>query len=279
MSESGPSSGTHCPHCKARQFLLSWKLPQGDRWTCGKCGRQFALKAQTIALVWGGVFWIWSFGLLFPSWVFDALKWPGVLNKLAGVLIMAPLLSGVTATAFGLLGWWIGRQVSDRMTFNGESSDLRKELAPEDIPDLDRAEYEIDDGPSRSYVHKECGNSTVVSGIDFERLANPFTFVVNTYCASCDRDVSLSSVRWSDGKQSISTCRRRLRAKAPANVRFAGTLGVPAGGLTAGSLIGWILSGDIYWIVAGAVLGLFIATAFLTPLVTRQMGFDYRDAK
>jgi hypothetical protein len=69
---------------------------------------------------------------------------------------------------------------------------------------------------SRPYVHDRCGEVTVVSGGDFSRLANPFTFVSQTYCASCQRMVGLRSVAWADTAEPIAAYRRRLRGAAPA---------------------------------------------------------------
>src|SRR4051794_12515233 len=38
---------------------------------------------------------------------------------------------------------------------------------------------------SRVYAHEACGGTTEISGDDFARVANPFTYVSQTYCASC----------------------------------------------------------------------------------------------
>ncbi len=64
---------------------------------------------------------------------------------------------------------------------------------------------------SRCYNHDQCGKGTVVSGVDFERLANPFLRADATICAGCGGIVSLSTVKWQDTEEPVNSYRSRLR--------------------------------------------------------------------
>jgi hypothetical protein len=131
---------------------------------------------------------------------------------------------------------------------------------------------------SRPYVHERCGQVTLVSGDDFSRLANPFTFVSQTYCVACGAFVSLRSVAWADTGESIAAYRRRLRAEAPLSVKLAGWLLGPLAGLLIGAGVGWLITPqDLKGPVVGGVAGLVLAAGFLMPLLSRWVGgVDYR---
>jgi hypothetical protein len=47
-------------------------------------------------------------------------------------------------------------------------------------------------------VHHDCGQETEVSGDDFARLANPFAWVSQTYCAACETFASVGRFSWAD---------------------------------------------------------------------------------
>jgi hypothetical protein len=132
----------------------------------------------------------------------------------------------------------------------------------------------------RAYVHPRCGGTTIVSGDDFTRLANPFTFVSQTYCAACGSFVGLGSVEWEDTGETISAYRSRLRAEAPLGLKLFGWVIGPLGGAAIGTLIGFACTPrELMGPGIGAFMGLFVTAAFLMPLLTRLFGVDYRSER
>jgi hypothetical protein len=133
----------------------------------------------------------------------------------------------------------------------------------------------------RAYVHPQCGGTTIVSGDDFTRLANPFTFVSQTYCASCGSFVGLGSVEWEDTGETISAYRSRLRGEAPLGMKLLGWVFGPLGGAAIGALIGWACTPrEVLGPISGGVVGLFVVAAFLMPLLSSLVwGIDYRSKR
>jgi hypothetical protein len=86
---------------------------------------------------------------------------------------------------------------------------------------------------SRVYYHARCGGRTAVSGLDFTRLANPFSLVQETFCCGCGGFVKLRDVCWADTDESIADYRARLRREAPLGLKLMRWLIAPGvmGGL------------------------------------------------
>lgn len=72
----------------------------------------------------------------------------------------------------------------------------------------------------RPYVHKKCGQVTLITGSDFVGLCNPFEPCMGTICASCGGPDSTSQFAWADTQEPISEYRARLRAEAPASLKI-----------------------------------------------------------
>jgi hypothetical protein len=134
---------------------------------------------------------------------------------------------------------------------------------------------------SRPYIHDRCGQVTVVSGNDFTRLVNPFTFVSQTYCVGCQGFASLRSVAWADTGESIAAYRRRLRGEAPQSLKLVGWFLGPLAALLLGAGIGWLFTPkDFKGPLIGGLLGLVLAVGFLMPVLSRWVwGIDYRSVK
>src|SRR5262245_36352903 len=73
---------------------------------------------------------------------------------------------------------------------------------------------------SRVYYNEGCGGRTEVSGLDFTRLANPFSLVQETFCCGCGGFVKLRDVYWVETDESIADYRARLRREAPLGLKL-----------------------------------------------------------
>ena len=126
----------------------------------------------------------------------------------------------------------------------------------------------------RAYVHRKCGQVTLVSGDAFDRLSNPFAFVARTACAGCQRDVWPGTVVWEDTGESIAAYRRRLRRAAPLSLKLCGWGTGPLLGAAAGWAVG---PHDISKPILGAFIGFIAVTFFLAPILCRWVWkIDYR---
>jgi hypothetical protein len=131
---------------------------------------------------------------------------------------------------------------------------------------------------SRTYIHNRCNGGTVVSGGDFQTLANPFAFSSGTMCVTCNKGVPLKDVAWADTGEPIATYRRRLRAAAPATQKlFAWLLGPAVFGLVGAGIGLLIKPGQASAIFAGFFGGALIFVTVLMPLLTPLLfKIDYR---
>jgi hypothetical protein len=151
-----------------------------------------------------------------------------------------------------------------------------------DSPRRSDDHWDEDNSPdSRPYVHKRCGEVTVVSGNDFRRLANPFDFVPQTYCVACEEMVGLDTVAWDDTGETISRYRRRLRAAAPVSLKLFSWVICPLGGAALGAGAGWLFTTHrVTGAFIGAFVGLVVTPLFVTSLLLRWVWrLDYRGVK
>lgn len=126
----------------------------------------------------------------------------------------------------------------------------------------------------RPYVHKKCGQVTVISGSDFVGLCNPFEPCMGTICASCGGPDSTSQFAWADTEESISDYRARLRAAAPASLKIWNYVISPLVGAGVGGIVGAMLDpknplagGSI-----GAAVGALVMFFFIGPKITGVLG-------
>jgi hypothetical protein len=134
--------------------------------------------------------------------------------------------------------------------------------------------------PSRSYTHLECEGSTVVDGREFVVLADPFSFVSKTKCASCGEFVELDRVAWSDTRETISSFRERLRLNLSLIARVWAYVVGPLNGAITGAVIG------MCWpphkapeIVTGVIGGAIIGWLVLQIPARQYLGMDFRTEK
>jgi hypothetical protein len=135
---------------------------------------------------------------------------------------------------------------------------------------------------SRVYVHEGCGGQTAISGDEFARVTNPFTFVSQTYCASCGGFARLGGFFWADTGESVTHFRRRMHRRAPWSLKLGVWIVGPLLAAALCALIGYFCSPKLpaAGAIAGAVVGAFFFVAFLTPYVSRWLwGIDYRGDK
>jgi hypothetical protein len=276
---AGEIRAAFCPHCHARQWLFAYKAPRSDVWTCPKCRQPFRLDARCYGDVWGSVFAVWSALFFAAIWGWFVITSAATFFKmLVGLALFVPIASICLAAPFAMLGSWFGRRLAPRLLQGAHrSADLKRvSYVGRDGEDDDEDEY---DSLRRSYVHDGCGGVTVVSGDDFERIANPFTFVWQTYCAECGEHVSLSEVRWEDTGEKVSRYRARVGGKAPARAKLIGYVAGPLAGFLIGAGVGQYFGGAL-GAFAGGVAGLGGVVAFVTPYLTRWLGrVDFRKVK
>src|SRR5262249_15239220 len=128
------------------------------------------------------------------------------------------------------------------------------------------------------YTHENCGQGTVISGSHFSSLANPFSQVGKTLCASCKEFVDLKTVHWHDTGENVAAYRRRLLRAAPLTLRMFGWLISSLAGAALGAGIGWFCTPkDPKGPIIGGGTGFLLGFVFLTPYLPRLIWqIDYR---
>lgn len=138
---------------------------------------------------------------------------------------------------------------------------------------------------SRSYVHKNCAESTVVGDDMFTLICDPTKTVNETFCARCKGFFPLSQFVWEDTNERIDRARQRWLSEAPSIVRVLQwnvwfviliALGAPLG-----AAIGRLTDvGDYSHIVIGCgfgALALPCLWAAVIPFIVRYVvGCDWR---
>jgi hypothetical protein len=161
----------------------------------------------------------------------------------------------------------------------------------EDTDDRPRRRRDLDDNDAgarrpgrtrRVYVHETCGGETVIFGDDFTRLANPFGWVGQTYCATCEKYAGLGKFFWADTDEDLVSYRRRLRRKAPLSLKLWSWFFGPALGALVGALIGVVVSPTdaLKGVIVGGLSGALVFTAFLVQYIAKWFwAIDYRGKK
>jgi hypothetical protein len=137
-------------------------------------------------------------------------------------------------------------------------------------------------GHSRVYVHDACGGETEISGDDFARVANPFAWVSQTYCASCERFAGLGRFSWADTDETLTDYRRRLRRRAPLSLKLWGWVFGPLIGAGICAISGFLLATNNRrgGAITGGVVGVVIFPLFLIQYLSKWIwGIDYRRKK
>ncbi|QEF99536.1 hypothetical protein Mal15_36010 [Stieleria maiorica] len=136
---------------------------------------------------------------------------------------------------------------------------------------------------SFSYIHLPCGQTTVISGPEFESVANPLSGIETTLCVHCEMQDDVSQFRWDGAEESIAEYYDRLladipeqeleRAGRPGMFKYLSLGGVA--GFAVGVLIAIALSrlGPI-----AAIVGGLIATLLMTTLGV-LLGFMHFEKK
>jgi hypothetical protein len=159
---------------------------------------------------------------------------------------------------------------------------LGESEAEEEEPRKKKQRKERASVDSRVYVHEACGGTTEISGDDFARVANPFTYVSQTYCAACGTFAGLSRFAWADTDENLRDFRRRMRRKAPLSLKLWAWLFGPLLAATVCGLIGFLCAPGqrVGGVLGGAVAGAAFFIAFLTPYMSQWFwGIDYRGKK
>ena len=116
-----------------------------------------------------------------------------------------------------------------------DATDLQNDWPPEVVIPNEPPDFITREG--RPYVHKHCGQVTVVAGRHFPQVCNPFRMVTGTICATCGFPASTKDVAWTDTGETVSSYRRRRVKTHPIAMLFAWLL-IPLAGAAAGVMIG-----------------------------------------
>lgn len=131
---------------------------------------------------------------------------------------------------------------------------------------------------SRAYIHTECGQGTVISEEDFDRITNPFGLTLGTYCAGCGGISSLDYVRWEETGETVSDYRSRLSSIFPAWLMWLPYWLALVAGLIA-AIIGLFNRGNTPFenyvlltyfcvgIIAGLVLGFVVRSIMCSQMI------------
>ena len=140
-----------------------------------------------------------------------------------------------------------------------------------DIPSIEPELPEINQREGRAYVHKQCGQATLVTGSNLVGVCNPFEFVMGTICANCGMPDSTGSFSWADTGERVSTYRRRGVMQMPILAVFSWLI-LPAVGGGIGGVIGSNFKGAFGPMTnLGIGIGAFATLLFLGPPIVRAV--------
>jgi hypothetical protein len=130
---------------------------------------------------------------------------------------------------------------------------------------------------SATYLHRDCGGYTTVSGFDFNRVADPFEFVPGTYCASCGRSPGLGSCEWAGSEgRTLRQWRAAMRQKAPASLAvfrwLLGPLLLAALGCGVGLLINRT---EAVAAIVGAIVAPVFGSMYILGPLSRMIWSDF----
>jgi hypothetical protein len=134
------------------------------------------------------------------------------------------------------------------------------------------SDYSLEQG--RPYIHKKCGQVTLITVGDFAGLCNPFQFVSGTVCASCGFPDSCSQFAWADTEELVSDYRSRLRQQAPSSLKVWNNVMSPLLGLVVGGFIGFLADpkNPATGSALGAGIGVLAMLLFIGPQITGALG-------
>lgn len=143
-------------------------------------------------------------------------------------------------------------------------STARQSSTNTDLPEINTAE-------GRTYIHKQCGTATNVTGSDLTSVCNPFQLVMGTICANCATPSATWNFEWEDTGENVSTYRRRGVMQMPL-LAILSWLVLPAIGGGIGGLIGSNIKGAFGPMTdLGIGLGVLSILVFLGPMIVNAV--------
>jgi hypothetical protein len=122
----------------------------------------------------------------------------------------------------------------------------------------------------RVYIHKACGEATIVTERDFVLICNPFYPCTGTLCLNCGRAYSLTQFFWEDTGESLPAFRNRVRRSSPTATVFAWLVAPLAGALIGAAAMSYIDVPELdtrALMAFGAACGGLVSIVFVAPLL------------
>ena len=138
--------------------------------------------------------------------------------------------------------------------------------------------YNLGDG--RAYVHKRCGESTIVTGDDFAGLCDPSQVCLGTICANCGGPDSVAAFYWEDTKEPLHDYRKRLRNTAPSIYKTWAVI-VPLIGLVGGGIMGakFLATNLQLDIAIGSAVGIVVMWLIVGPAIAGMFGTNFYEQR
>ncbi|OYP28235.1 hypothetical protein [Rhodopirellula sp. MGV] len=123
---------------------------------------------------------------------------------------------------------------------------------------------------SFQYVHRPCGQSTLIDGPEFQAVSNPLSGIETTVCAHCGEQDDIENFAWEGSSETIGQYYRRHlahippqeKARADRSAMFKYLIVGGAIGIAAGIATGLLTA--FFSTLAGLIIGAVATIAFAT---------------
>lgn len=138
----------------------------------------------------------------------------------------------------------------------------------------------VTSGPTRCFVHRDCGARTEVQGPGFQSLADPYNLRSRAYCGNCQRWAALPDLLWEDTGEDLSAYRGRVRSRAPRGVKvMCAVVPILTGLLGLGAWLSLGAAPPEVGIFTGGALWLGTSLFLVPPLARACWRVDFRSMR
>ncbi|GIW95442.1 MAG: hypothetical protein KatS3mg110_3483 [Pirellulaceae bacterium] len=123
---------------------------------------------------------------------------------------------------------------------------------------------------SRSYRHRQCGDETLLDGMDLTYVSHIFYHPGRTYCASCDDVFPVHEFEWADTGECLTNWYSRYAAKFQGLDRFLGDELLVYLTIAIGTIVGGLVG---FWVGNKWALGVAIGGSVVGVLLVGFIGF------